>query len=79
MKNKEQLRKDISQLSFEIWEILTLIKILVVALEYNDDCQGSNEDLLYIPTLAKIIEKQMKNIPEKLDSLSLELSDIKLK
>ncbi len=78
MKTKLDLRMGMSSLSFEVWEVYALIRILVVALRHNEDFLGEGDEILYVLTLAEIIEERMEKLPRKFDVLSLEFADIKL-
>ncbi len=78
MKTKLDLRMGMSSLSFEVWEVYALIRILVVALRHNEDFLGEGDEILYVLTLAEIIEERMEKLPIKFDVLSLEFAYIKL-
>ncbi|MCM1339590.1 MAG: hypothetical protein NC191_07970 [Muribaculaceae bacterium] len=68
MKN---IQDELNRLSYEVWELYQLMRILTFVIEDNNEIQDIDDTLLYPLALAKIIKDRLEPMSKELDLLLL--------
>ncbi len=68
-----EIKDKLDKISYEVWQIFSLMRILNYCIDYNSQFSDDEEDKFNISSLSQIITDRLKPISNELDKLSLKL------